>query len=296
MSNVFAFSTRVRQRASQFCTVPHISGSGCSGKEVGQKHAPVKVRRNRLLWRMKMASTYRAVEASATDGLAAPSALHDVTCTKEASLLATAKSGEPAALDALYRAHREKLFRTVHRITRNREDAEDAVQDALLRAFLHLKSFDGRSTFSTWLTRIGINSALMILRKNRNSREISAHGPGVDETLWKYRTLLQIPEYGAQSESGKDFFETQLRVYVPGVGALLSFIRSKAIRCRKRQRKSAFRFRPPRRASFTPKRPCANLKCCARSTSPVGMASRSREGSYEFTSGFDYRRADRNRS
>src|SRR5256885_5119395 len=51
-----------------------------------------------------------------------------------------------------------------------------------------------------------------------------------------YRTLLQIPKYGAQSESGKDFFETQLRVYVPGVGALLSFIRSKTIRFRKRRR------------------------------------------------------------
>src|SRR5216684_7206839 len=204
MSKVFAFSMRVRQRASQCCTVPLISGSGCSGNEVGQKHAPVKVRRNRLLWRMKMASTYRAVEASATDGLAAPSALHDVTCTKEASLLATAKIGETAALDALYRAHAEKLFRTLHRITRNREDAEDAVQDSLLRAFLHLKSFDGRSTFSTWLTRIGINSALMILRKKRNSREISAHGPGADETLWKVPDSTPNPERRcAEREQGR---------------------------------------------------------------------------------------------
>ena len=151
-----------------------------------------------------MASTYRAVEASATDGLAAPSALHDVTCTKEASLLATAKSGETAALDALYRAHAEKLFRTVHRITRNREDAEDAVQDSLLRAFLHLKSFDGRSTFSTWLTRIGINSALMILRKKRNSREISARGPGVDETLWEVPDSTPNPErWCAEREQGR---------------------------------------------------------------------------------------------
>src|SRR6266481_6697179 len=204
MSNVFAFSTRVRQRASQFCTVPHISRSGCSGKEVGQKHAPVKVRRNRLLWRMKMASTYRAVEASATDALAAPSALQEVTCTKEASLLATAKSGETAALDALYRAHAEKLFRTVHRITRNREDAEDAVQDSLLRAFLHLKSFDGRSTFSTWLTRIGINSALMILRKKRNWREISADCPGVDETLREVPDSTPNPERRcAEREQGR---------------------------------------------------------------------------------------------
>src|SRR5712664_2801861 len=134
---------------------------------------------------MTMGSTYRAVEVSAPGVLAAPSALQEVMGTNEASLLATARSGETAALDTLYRAHAEKLFRTVHRITRNLEDVEDAVQDSLLRAFIHLKSFDGRSTFSTWLTRIGINSALMILRKKRNSRELSAHGPGVDETVWE---------------------------------------------------------------------------------------------------------------
>ena len=151
-----------------------------------------------------MASTYRAVEVSAPGGLAAPSALQEVTGMNEASLLATAKSGETAALDMLYRAHAEKLFRTVHRITRNREDAEDAVQDSLLRAFLHLKSFDGRSTFSTWLTRIGINSALMILRKNRNSREISAHGHGVDETLWEVPDSTPNPErWCAEREQGR---------------------------------------------------------------------------------------------
>jgi RNA polymerase sigma-70 factor (ECF subfamily) len=124
-----------------------------------------------------------------------PSPLQVVTNINEATLLATARSGETAALDTLYRAHAEKLFRTVHRITRNREDAEDAVQDSLLRAFLHLKSFDGRSTFSTWLTRIGINSALMILRKKRSSREISAHGGGVDETLW------EVPDSGSKSRN-----------------------------------------------------------------------------------------------
>jgi RNA polymerase sigma factor (sigma-70 family) len=153
---------------------------------------------------MKMESTYRTVEASTPGGLAAPSALHDVTGTNEASLLATARSGETAALDTLYREHAEKLFRTVHRITRNREDAEDAVQDSLLRAFLHLKSFDGRSTFSTWLTRIGINSALMILRKKRNSREISAHGSGVDETLWEVPDSIPNPERRcAEREQGR---------------------------------------------------------------------------------------------
>ena len=198
-----------------------------------------------------------------------PSPLQVGTSINEASLLATAKSGEAAALDTLYRAYAEKLFRTVHRITRNREDAEDAVQDSLLRAFLHLKSFDGRSTFSTWLTRIGINSALIILRKKRNSREISADGSGVDETAWEVPDSAPNPECGALSESGKVFFETQLRVYIPGCGAPLSFICSKTIRCRKRQRKSASRSRPPRHGPLAPEQHCANRKCCARSTSPV---------------------------
>src|SRR5260221_4461947 len=204
MSKAFAFSILVRRMASQCCTVRLISGSGCPGNEAGQKHGPINVRRSRLLGRMKMASTYRAVEASAPGGLAALSALQELTGTKEASLLAIAKSGETAALDTLYRAHAEKLFRTVHRITRNREDAEDAVQDSLLRAFVHLKSFDGRSTFSTWLTRIGINSALMILRKKRNSREISAHGPGIDETLWEVPDSTPNPERRcAEREQGR---------------------------------------------------------------------------------------------
>jgi RNA polymerase sigma-70 factor (ECF subfamily) len=63
------------------------------------------------------------------------------------------------------------------RIIRNREDAEDALQDCLLNAFVHLKGFDGRSQFATWLTRIAINAALMKLRKNRGTREVSIDEP-----------------------------------------------------------------------------------------------------------------------
>ena len=57
-------------------------------------------------------------------------------------------------------------------LRRNREDAEDAVQECFLNAFVHLKSFDGRSRFSTWLTRIAMNAALMKLRKNRGARDL----------------------------------------------------------------------------------------------------------------------------
>lgn len=91
----------------------------------------------------------------------------------EKRLVAAAKQGRAEAFDELCKPYARVLLPRAQRITRNREDAEDAVQDSLLRAFVHIRDFDGRSSFSTWLTRIAINSALMILRKRRNSLEIS---------------------------------------------------------------------------------------------------------------------------
>jgi RNA polymerase sigma factor (sigma-70 family) len=90
----------------------------------------------------------------------------------EQALVAAAKQGQAEALGALCQPLARKLIQSAQRITRNREDAEDALQDAFLSAFIHIKNFDGRSSFSTWLTRIAINSALMTLRKKRSSREI----------------------------------------------------------------------------------------------------------------------------
>jgi RNA polymerase sigma factor (sigma-70 family) len=98
--------------------------------------------------------------------------------SSEATLVAAAKSGETAAFGELCERYAKKILRVTHRITRNREDAEDAVQDSLLLAFTHLKDFDGRSRFSTWLTRIAINSALAKLRKNRGVREVPMDDPG----------------------------------------------------------------------------------------------------------------------
>jgi RNA polymerase sigma factor (sigma-70 family) len=89
------------------------------------------------------------------------------------SLVAAAKNGEHHAYNELCRRHAKRTFHTVQRFTRNTEDAEDAVQESLMKAFAHLATFDGRSAFSTWLTRIAINSALMALRKKRNIQEFS---------------------------------------------------------------------------------------------------------------------------
>jgi len=113
-------------------------------------------------------------------------AVNDLRAWSEEQLLAAAKTGRPAPFGELCKRHLKKVFCVIHRIMRNREDAEDAVQDCFLSAFLHLKDFDGRSQFATWLTRIAINAALMKLRKNRGAREVP-----IDEPNPSYEPVAQ---------------------------------------------------------------------------------------------------------
>jgi RNA polymerase sigma-70 factor (ECF subfamily) len=80
-------------------------------------------------------------------------------------LIQRARAGDTEALSTLFTRNRTRLYRTAFSLLRNKEDAEDALQDGLLRAYLHLASFEGRARFSTWLTRIVINSALMKRRR-----------------------------------------------------------------------------------------------------------------------------------
>lgn len=82
-------------------------------------------------------------------------------------LVAQAKCGCSSAFGKLYERHRLQLFRSAFRILRNREDAEDAVQRSFEKAFTNLAQFREDSSFSTWVTQIAINEALMLLRQRR---------------------------------------------------------------------------------------------------------------------------------
>jgi RNA polymerase sigma-70 factor, ECF subfamily len=97
--------------------------------------------------------------------------------TRDALLVASAQNGDQLAYVELCRRHREMVFRTVLRITHNMDDAEDILQDSWMRAFTHIGTFDGRAEFSTWVTRIAINSALMMIRKRRKQKECSLDDP-----------------------------------------------------------------------------------------------------------------------
>ena len=88
-------------------------------------------------------------------------------------LVAAAQAGSVDAFAELQSLYSRRLYSTIVAVTKNREDAEDALQDTFLRAHLALRGFEGRSSFYSWLTRIAINSALMILRRRRAHLEVS---------------------------------------------------------------------------------------------------------------------------
>lgn len=99
--------------------------------------------------------------------------------TKEWETMSAAQEGSTAAFDELQARYSRSLFKTILRITRNREDAEDALQDTFLRAFVALGSFEGRSSIYSWITRIAINSALMVLRHRARPRvSLDSSGEG----------------------------------------------------------------------------------------------------------------------
>ena len=92
--------------------------------------------------------------------------------TAEQELVAAAKRGDDGAFETLFNHHQRRIYVLAFRYTRIREDAEDIVQQTFQKAFVHLQKFEGKSSLSTWLTRIAINQALMLLRSRRGQHEV----------------------------------------------------------------------------------------------------------------------------
>ena len=131
-------------------------------------------------------------EANATS-----SSANRVVAEEDALLVAAAKATDARAFELLVERHERKIFSMAQRITRNREDAEDVVQQSFQKAFIHLKKFKGESLFSTWLTRIAINEALMLLRRKRGSHEVSIEG---SRTKTESALPLEFPDSAPNPE------------------------------------------------------------------------------------------------
>jgi RNA polymerase sigma-70 factor (ECF subfamily) len=92
----------------------------------------------------------------------------DPTSVDDLTLMQQAAAGDMRAFDALMQRHNQRLYRAARGILRNEADAEEAVQEAWLKAYRHLHEFQGKAAPLTWLMRITINEALMCQRRNKS--------------------------------------------------------------------------------------------------------------------------------
>jgi len=106
----------------------------------------------------------------------------------EDHLVNEAQSGNEQAFVELVQRYKRPLERTIYRVVRNRQDTEDIVQETLLSAYRHLSGFRGNCSFYSWVTRIGINNSLMLLRKRKSRPEISFY------PLTSESKTFEIPE------------------------------------------------------------------------------------------------------
>lgn len=140
--------------------------------------------------------------------------------TEDIVLVAAAKGGNVRAFEVLVKRHERRFLRLAQRVTRNREDAQDVVQKSFQKAFLHLRRFEERASFSTWMTRIVINEAAMCLRANRRVRVV-----GIDELSpreepavgFEFPDSCPSPEQSYSQREAERMLSFAIRQLPPGV-------------------------------------------------------------------------------
>ena len=135
--------------------------------------------------------------------------LQSKAADREWTVVQQAIAGDRRAQEQILATHNAMLRRVAFGILRNREDAEDAVQDGLCRAYVRLPSFEGRSSFSTWLVRIVINSALMI-RRRRNGRPKDS----LDETWQCHPKRFHAGTIDVRPNPEEVYGRTQFKAFV----------------------------------------------------------------------------------
>jgi RNA polymerase sigma-70 factor (ECF subfamily) len=120
-----------------------------------------------------------------------------IPAQEETALVLAARRGDGQAFEILFKRYQRRVLAVARRFTRIREDAEDIAQQSFQKAFVHLQKFEGKSCFSTWLTRIAINEALMLLRRGRGLREVSIEDLSGNEEI---APGLEIPDSRASPE------------------------------------------------------------------------------------------------
>lgn len=150
-----------------------------------------------------------AVDSGASKPDHSRNAACPIPASKEDALVRRAVAGDAEALEQLFSVNTDKLRQIAFAVLRNKEDAEDALQNAFLSACRNLATFKGQSTFSTWLTSIVINSARMARRRN-NSRSESS----LDEILVSCPERLEREIADTRENPEQACAETELRALI----------------------------------------------------------------------------------
>jgi RNA polymerase sigma factor (sigma-70 family) len=148
---------------------------------------------------------------------------------RDALLVLAACSGDSHAFVELSKPHSKRVFLTLYRITKNWQDAEDALQEALMKAFLHLDSFQGKSNFSMWLTSIAVNTALMLLRKRRNHLEIALDNAGEVSAYpeWNLKDSRDNPEQCLERQQRSNLIQSGILQLSPELRKVIELQHSK---------------------------------------------------------------------
>ena len=136
----------------------------------------------------------------------------------EEALVRASQDGNHQAIETLFRRYRRQLLGTARRILGNIEDAEDALQDGLLSAYRNLPRFEGRCKFSTWLTRIVLNAALMRRRGAKGLRMTS-----LDATSSEHEVPMSERAQDDDPNPEQLFAHTELREMIERNVGQLSF-------------------------------------------------------------------------
>lgn len=118
-------------------------------------------------------------------------------------LIEAARFGSQVAFVELCRRYSKSIERTIFRIVRNRQDTEDLLQEAILSAYQHLNGFRGNCSFGTWVTKIGINKSLMLLRKRQTHPEV------LFQLISSESKTIDIPEFPDHSPSPEQIYATK---------------------------------------------------------------------------------------
>jgi RNA polymerase sigma-70 factor, ECF subfamily len=116
----------------------------------------------------------------------------------DAEIVARVCGGETSLFEVLMRRHNQRVYRAARAIVKDEAEAEDVMQQAYINAFVHLKQFESRAQFSTWLTRITIYEALARRRKQRPEEPLGINDD-IDDAAGAMRTSEVSPERQAYS-------------------------------------------------------------------------------------------------